>query len=447
MTGFVATYVIAHELGADVLGTYTLVLALITWGEFPTNGIGAAVSKRMSEGTDRGEYASAGFLLSGAVLCVLLLSILLFRTRINALVDRDVARMMLLLASGRVLFQLGIQALQGQKLVIRSGAVQASERLVRTVLQIGTIVLGYGLTTLFYSFGVSLAVGTFLAFVLSVVRPSVPKWRHVTSLVEYARYSWLAGLRWQTFTWMDTIVLAFFVNRTLIGVYEVSWNLATVLALISVSIRRTLFPEMSELGVTEDYGRIKHYLTEGLSFAGIFAIPGFFGALVVGPRLLSIYGPAFQRGAVVLLVLILVRLVATYESLFLSTLNAIDHPDTTFRINVLFIVTNVSLNVLLVWLFGWIGAAVASLVAMSVALVANYIALTALIGAPSLPFGDIVYEVVAAASMAFVLRVLLSRVPASTFTTILLVGFGAVVYLTVLVGLSPTVREKAVSLV
>ncbi|MFB6107488.1 MAG: polysaccharide biosynthesis C-terminal domain-containing protein [Haloplanus sp.] len=269
----------------------------------------------------------------------------------------------------------------------------------------------------------------------------------MTSLVEYARYSWLAGLRWQTFTWMDTIVLAFFVNRTLIGVYEVSWNLATVLALISVSIRRTLFPEMSELGVTEDYGRIKHYLTEGLSFAGIFAIPGFFGALVVGPRLLSIYGPAFQRGAVVLLVLILVRLVATYESLFLSTLNAIDHPDTTFRINVLFIVTNVSLNVLLVWLFGWIGAAVASLVAMSVALVANYIALTALIGAPSLPFGDIVYEVVAAASMAFVLRVLLSRVPASTFTTILLVGFGAVVYLTVLVGLSPTVREKAVSLV
>ncbi|MEF8857280.1 MAG: oligosaccharide flippase family protein, partial [Haloplanus sp.] len=62
MAGFVATLYVARLLGAGVLGTYSLVLAVVAWVGIGGNGITGAISKRMSEGEETGEYFTAGAL-------------------------------------------------------------------------------------------------------------------------------------------------------------------------------------------------------------------------------------------------------------------------------------------------------------------------------------------------------------------------------------------------
>ena len=70
----------------------------------------------------------------------------------------------------------------------------------------------------------------------------------------------------------------FFVSPSLIGIYEVAWGLGSMLAVISTSVRTTLFPEISDLSAQEE--EISHYLKEGLTFSGILVVPGFFSSVV-----------------------------------------------------------------------------------------------------------------------------------------------------------------------
>jgi O-antigen/teichoic acid export membrane protein len=53
---------------------------------------------------------------------------------------------------------------------------------------------------------------------------------------------------------MDTLVLAIFVSNSLIAVYEVAWNLASLFAIFGSSISRTLFPEISKLSSEKGIG-------------------------------------------------------------------------------------------------------------------------------------------------------------------------------------------------
>ena len=61
IAGFAATIIFARVLGAEILGIYSLALGVTAWVTLPTTvGIGGAINKRLSEGSDVGEYMTAG---------------------------------------------------------------------------------------------------------------------------------------------------------------------------------------------------------------------------------------------------------------------------------------------------------------------------------------------------------------------------------------------------
>lgn len=454
VAGFVATFAVIRLLGPAALGIYAPAVALVFWLHVPAMAISDAVKKRLSENGDSGHFAS-GILLNGTFALIVALIVLGAGEYVRTFVGEPVVSLVAILFVGNVFVITIIGALNGRKRVATAGGLRAIERLVRTTGQVGLIVTGYGVTGLFLGHIGSLAVAVAVGIVLLGTQVGRPTVGCVQSLLRYSRYSWLGTLRSRTFAWMDTIVLAAFVGlgtagpavtRDLIGTYEVAWNLASLLALVGISVQSTLFPELSELGADEDYDRIHHLLNEGFVFTGVFTIPGLFGAAVIGNRVLKIYDPALQKGIGVLFVLIIARLLASFGMQLVSAINALDRPDVTFRINGVFIAVNLTLNVLLIWQFGWIGAAVATAISAAVLLGLGYRSLTALIGKPGLPLKEIVHEVTAAVGMAVI--VFLGRIvaPQNHYATVALVGIGAAVYLALLLVLSDRIRDKAIGL-
>lgn len=456
VSGFLATFAIARLLGADVYGVYVTAVALAFWSSIPATAVGNAITKRVSEGTDAGAYLSAGFLLNIAIAVVSAGAIaagLLAIGTSSFLRERALGQLapvwwlVGLLVVSTIGFRSVIKGLNGQKLVGRGGLLKAGERVLRTVGQIGLVLAGAALVGLVAAHVAALAVAGALGLLLYRVRPVSPGREHVRSLLRYARYSWLGGLKTRTFAWMDTVVLAVFVESTLVGIYEVAWSLASVLALLSVSIQSTLFPEMSDLSTRQDYDRIHHYLDEALSFAGLLVIPGLFGAAIIGDRVLKIYRPEFTRGALVLVVLVLARALAAYASQLIGAINAVDRPDVAFRINLGFVVSNMTLNVVLVWQFGWQGAAVATALSAALLLGLAYWALTGIIGPPSVPLSELARQALAGATMAGVVLAARQVVPPSHYASVGLVVVGAATYGLVLLGISTRVREKILGLV
>jgi O-antigen/teichoic acid export membrane protein len=242
--------------------------------------------------------------------------------------------------------------------------------------------------------------------------------------------------------WLDTFVLSFFVTASFVGIYEAAWGIASLLGIVSIAIRRSLFPEVSELSTKDNFAQIKHILEDALLFSGIFVIPGLFGAAVIGQRILKFYRPEFGQGAGILLILIGAYAADVYGSQFVNVVNGIDRPDLAYKINAAFIAVSLALNILLVWSFGWYGAAVATATSSVVRTILGYFALQSTIGTVPVPVGEIGREVLAATTMYGILLPIAPMIPAGRVGTLGLVGFGAIVYLGALLLLSKRVRQK-----
>jgi len=443
VTGFAATLAIARYGGAELLGLYAPAVAVAFWFNVPATAVGDALAKRLSEGRNQGEFLASALLMEATIAAVLGLLALAGRRQLEDLVGAEVGELVALLVVANVLFVAIRGLLNGEKKVAQAAGTKSLERVVRSALQIAAVVAGYGVAALIAGHAVALLVGTLVGAVVSDLTPSRPSRESVRSLYEYARYSWLSTLKTRAFTWMDTIVLAAFaVGSTLIGVYEAAWSLASMFALVAVSVKSTLFPEMSELGTEDDYDRIHHYLNEGLVFTGVFVIPGLFGALVVGKRVLRIYSPEFRQGATILVILVFARTLAAYGEQLLNVVNAVDRPDIAFRVNAAFAGSNLVLNVVLVAAFGWVGAAVATTLTAAIGLVYAYASLSSVVGRPDIPLGEVGRQVVAAGVMALVVTGLKRPAPTGNYVTVALVLAGAAVYTAVLVAISTRVRSK-----
>lgn len=447
LAGFIATLAIARFLGPSTLGTYAIAVATIFWITIPATAYKEAIKKRVSEGSEQGAYLSAGIIWNIGISVVAASGILLFASSVNEYVGAEISELIAVLLVANIGLKTVQGGLEGEKQVAVTGILETIERIIRTGAQLGFIFAGYAISGLVIGHVISLWIATILGVFLFNVTPQFPRNTHFHRLWTFARYSWLGSLKTRSFAWMDTVVLALFaVQTSLIGIYEVTWTLASTLAIISISVKTTLFPELSELAVEDEYRRIQHYLNEGLVFTGIFGIPGLFGAAVIGPRLLKIYRPEFKAGAIILLILIIARLFAAYESQFLGLINAVDRPDIAFRINVVFIAVNLVLNVLLIHLYGWYGAALATAISAGISLVLGYYALSTLIGKPSIPFTEFARQVFASLVMVAVVIGIEPLLTANHYTTVGLVIVGGGVYSLVIVGISPRVRQKAVGL-
>lgn len=446
VAGFVATFAIARVLGAEGVGIYALGVALLIWLNIPSAGISRGITKRISELDEPGSHITAGVLLLGGFGGVVAGAILVFDQQVNQYVGTTVAGLLVLLFISDVTFSFVGSVLDGEKKVARHGWLKALERLARTGIQIAFLIGGYGVAGLFFGHAISLAVVALVGTMLIGIRPSIPQPRHVRSVTDFAQYSWLGAVKGRTFGWMDTIVLGFFVSSALIGIYEVAWTLASFFVLISNSIQRTLFPEISELSTMNHHDRIHHYLNEGMLFTGVFLIPGLFGALAVGEDVLRIYRPEFTQGVYVLLILIGARTFDAFGTQLLSAIDAIDRPDIAFRVNAVFVVTNLSLNVVLVFLIGWYGAAIATLLSGVLTLGLSYGAVSSLIGRPEVPYQEIGKQVVAGVMMFMFVLGLEELLPQSHYLTLLVVLLGVVAYVTVLVTISERIRGKATGL-
>ena len=450
VVGFVATIYFARLLGADPLGVYYLVVGVVSWlAIVGTVGVSTAITKRVSEGDDREQHVAAGVSFVTALFVLLSIALLVFRSHVNEYIGYPATGYVVLILFVTLAWSIVSSLLAGLHFVHLNGVLSLAKTGSQSLLQIGAVAAGLSLTGLFvgHAAGFALVTAAGGVFAFSRLRGvHFPEKHHYRSLFDYAKFSWLGNLESRMFNYTDVIVLGFFVPSALIGVYSIAWNIAMFLILFSGSVSTTLFPEMSEQSAKDDPQSVVNLLEDALAYAGLILIPGLVGGVILAERILRIYGDEFTQGAVVLGILIVAALVRAYQKQFLTTLNAVDRPELSFRANALFVVTNLSLNFVLVYVYGWIGAAVATVLSVAVSLVVAYHMLEALVDF-AIPYREIGRQWLAALAMGAV--VLAGRRVETTYrllehnlaTVFVLVGLGAGVYFLALLAISPRFRE------
>jgi O-antigen/teichoic acid export membrane protein len=449
--GFVATVVFARFLGEAVLGQYATVLALWSWLVIIGRaGVSESVTKRLSEGEEIEEYGGAGLITIGGVTVFVVLGVLLLREWVNAYIGAPVAGLLAVILLMSVLTVFGTSALQGRHLVHISATLGPLSQLFRGVLQIGLLLAGYGLQAMLIAYALAKLLTSLIAFKYIDFRPALPAKRHFKSLFDFAKFSWLGNIQSRVFGTLDLLLLKYFVASNLVGVYSVAWSIGLILDLFGNAIQSTLFPEMSKVSSEGEIETIERLTEDALAFTGLLLIPGLIGGLIIGDRLLRVYGEGFAIGTDVLVILLCALLVQTYSKQLLSTLNAIDRPDLAFRTNAVFIGTNVILNIILISTYGWVGAAIATLLSSVVgAIISGYYVNEQL--NVSLPLGEIGRQWAATVVMGgAVYGTRLITEPYwftkhNTLYVLFLIAIGGVVYIGALITISSRLRTTVIN--
>lgn len=442
--GFVATVYFARVLGAEVLGYYFLILALVLWlGIVGKMGVAGAIAKRISEEEEPFVYLTAGGITIASIGGVLALLILAAGPYINDYVGTDAALYVAALVLARLFYEFVSSALKGQHLVHISGILSPVKIGGRSLIQVGLVVAGFGLFGMVVGYAIgSLLVGLLGLFFLTI-RIRQPTLRHFRSLFDFAKFAWLGSVRVRAYNQSDVLVLGLFVPSAVVGIYSVAWSVATFLGLFGASVSQSMFPEISKVSTEHDSEAVRDLVSNAIGYAGLVIIPGVVGGALLGDRLLRIYGSTFADGATVLWILVAAVLLFGYLEQCLNALNAIDRPDLAFRVNAVFIPTNVVLNVLLIWRFEMLGAAVATFLSTLLGLAIAYIILSSLVTFP-FPTTPLTRQTIAALIMGvavYLARAALEPGVSENFALVLgLTTFGAAVYFGVLFAILPDFR-------
>jgi len=375
-------------------------MSLVAWLKLGGNiGISTAVIKRISEGRQQSEFFTAGWLVIALFATIFTAAVFLFRQIVNDYVGTEVwVFVILLLLTG--LFSSYIQsALTGEAKVHISGLLSPTNLIISSGSQLTLVYFGFGLEGMIVGYLVGEIASGLIGSRFISSSLTTPKRKQISSLFEYAKFSWLGSVKNRAYNDTDILVLGALVPSSLVGVYAVAWSIARFLELFGMAIRNTLFPEISGLDPKEDEDEIAGYINDSLAFIGLIAIPGLFGGVVLGDFIMLAYGNEFVRGSSVLGILILATLFYTYQQQMMGAINALNRPDITFKINAVLISINVAMNVILVYVFGWIGAAVATAFTMFAGTFVSYIQLRRIVEFNT-PIGEIVRQIISAIIMA-----------------------------------------------
>ena len=220
---------------------------------------------------------------------------------------------------------------------------------------------------------------------------------------------------------MDTILLSFYHGDAMVGWYNAPYNLIMMLMIISHSINQSLYPSLTRR-YAKDAGTVNSVLERTTKYLLIISLPIALGVTILAePIVLVLYGEAFEQSALALRILVWVLPGMFLADLFGHTAMAMNHERDVARVNTINALFSMVLNLLLIPVYGLVGAAVTAVLTELLGVVQYYFLLR--------------YKVDAVDLMTILVRPFVSGLIMSVVVWIvrdgnlfLAIGMGAVVY-------------------
>jgi len=357
----------AHILGPAILGSYFLFLAYLgVFDLIGDGGFGGAVVKRISEGNEPNEFFSAFIFFRSVLLVVSISVVLLISPFLVDLVESELLPWLILALIISTVTSFATNGLYGSGKV---GVAQISgfiNTFTKIIFQIIATFLGFTVGGLAGGFIVGMTAGLFINYRYLTLHVTRFTRIHLKSLFTFSFWIFLASSGSMVFAYADTILVGYFMSNTDVGIYRVAFQLTGAAAFTTGSLHYVLYPKVSNWHATGEIARAEAALSRAFTYSLLLAIPVIAGGMLLGKELLYyLYGSGFESGATALVFLLLVQVANIFMYLQTMCLNAFDQPRRSFIATAIAACLNIGLNLVLIPIFGITGAAVATLVSIT----------------------------------------------------------------------------------
>ena len=240
---------------------------------------------------------------------------------------------------------------------------QVLEPTLRLVLTTAAVLLGFGIVGASLALLVSSAVSALAALsalnrllgTLADEHRRTP-WRELAS---FAALSWVASMATQGLLWADVVILGALVSAGEVGAYQVAARVVLIAMFVITPLTASMAPRIADAWAREDRALVTRRYSAVVLWTSRLSFPLLAGLLAVPAALLNVFGDEFGGATAVILILAVGAVAEAVGAPSSVLLNQIGRNRLNMVVNVSALAFNITLNLLLIPVYGIEGSAAA----------------------------------------------------------------------------------------
>lgn len=433
----------SRHLTPNEMGSFFLFLAVLGLVSIPADfGIKGALEKRLSEGSHPEKTLGSALAFKAVTLALVAVIILAVRAQIDRYIGTQLASLLILALVVREFSFAYRYALRGQLRVAETAIIKFGVRFIWMGLGAVLVSVGFGAQGPVIGLIVGMAVGLLWAYSKLNVGIAKPSLTHVRSLVAFSKYNTVTSVGGRFYQWVDIAIIGFLLTQHHVSAYEFAWQITLLVLMLSKSISLSIFPQISQWDAEAATQNIEATVSKAIGVVLFISVPAIVGAEIYGADLLRLaFGAEYTFAATVLVVLMVEKLIQSFNDIVEASVRAIDRPDLAAKATVISVGLNLILNPILILSVGLVGAAIATAVTGFVNTALHYRYLSRFISI-DIPFRLVGWYVLTSCVMGGLLLGIRYLVPVTGLLTLVAeIGLGIVIY-TVVSFAIPDVRRR-----
>jgi lipopolysaccharide exporter len=394
--GLINFMVLIRSLTKEQMGVWALFLVVTSIFETTKSGLLKNahiryVSSRR-EGDEKVVIASSSLLINTAITGLFILFIWFFSIRLGSWLHagNELSRMLRWFIPGLV----------GMVLFSHLEAIQQSHLDFRGVFagyfvrQISFFILiiihfawkiPFSLTRLALYQSFCIFLGTFVIWIYSrkyLLHRFAPSLAWVKKIVGYGGYIFSSGMVANLFSNLDQIMTATFMTTASVAYYNAASRINQLIDIPSYAAAEVLFPKISIASAQEGLDKVRYLFEKMVALLLCFTLPAAL-FIILFPKLVIavIAGSRYAAAAPILQLYMVAGILRPMQNQSANLLNSIGKPGLCFAINALSLAANLVINYTCLYLIGFYGAALGTLITCVLGMTAWYFVIQRQIGA------------------------------------------------------------------
>lgn len=257
------------------------------------------------------------------------------------------------------------------------------EPLLRALLTVVLVYAGFGINGAVFALLVSNAVAAVAA--CTAITRMLPR---VTGRVRYpvrqifsfSMVSWVASLASTGLTYLDVLLIGFFMSSADVGIYQVATRVVLLAYATMLPVVQAVSPQFAHAYGRRDFARLGETYRVATGWIVRTSLPVFVVLIAFPGDVLRIFGDEFAAGVAVTVILAVGKLVDAASGPCGLVLNMAGRVRTSMVDNIAALVASVVLDIVLIPRHGLVGAAIAWAVTLAAVNVARVIQVRAAFG-------------------------------------------------------------------
>lgn len=154
------------------------------------------------------------------------------------------------------------------------------------------------------------------------------------------------------------------VSTDLVGIYKTCANISMLAATLLVALNTTVQPKITQLYTQQKFDEVQRIAVKSSKLIFLLSVPVFIILLFLSKQVMWLYGEEFMKGAICLSILTIGQVINTICGPVAQLLNATGYHHTFRNISFIGMAVNIIANLILIPMFGFVGAAIANSISM-----------------------------------------------------------------------------------